>query len=341
MAFNFKKERNGLTFGIPYDGLSIMHYFSTAFSNGRCKTITSKIPDIPTNRLGTSQWMRDSDRAKLRAMYNCKDDGTNPPPPPPPPPSGECTANGQKCIFPFKYKGQTYNRCTNVDSPSGAWCALDVDRYGDVIPGEWDDCDSNCNDKPGPTTKRPIITTRPTTRPTIKPVTDSCSVKEVGTSKTLPCEFPFEFKGRMNYGCITYVDIDINGNEIPVSNGRPWCSTKVSGSNRKHVSGGGHYGDCYEPCKISDPRAPLRSPNGLQIQSCKVKDRATEKLVQCEFPFKFKGVTYDGCIDFIDIKNGTKIPGDPWCSTKVNGSDREHVSGGSHYGDCGSSCPRV
>ena len=76
-------------------------------------------------------------------------------------------------------------------------------------------------------------------------------------------------------------------------------------------------------------------------ESCKVKDRATEKLVQCEFPFKFKGETYDGCIDFIDIKNGTKIPGDPWCSTKVNGSDREHVSGGSHYGNCGSSCPRV
>ena len=64
-------------------------------------------------------------------------------------------------------------------------------------------------------------------------------------------------------------------------------------------------------------------------------------MVQCEFPFKFKGKSYNGCIDFVDIKDGKKVPGDPWCSTKVKGSDREHVSGGGHYGDCNSSCPRA
>merc|ERR1712217_884391 len=73
--------------------------------------------------------------------------------------------------------------------------------------------------------------------------------------------------------------------------------------------------------------------------SCRVKDLATKQFLQCEFPFKFKGQTYNGCIDFIDIKNGQKVPGKPWCSTKVRGADREHVSGGSHYGDCNSFCP--
>ena len=57
-------------------------------------------------------------------------------------------------------------------------------------------------------------------------------------------------------------------------------------------------------------------------------------MVPCEFPFKFKGKTYNGCINFVDIKNGQQLPGDPWCSTKVSGSDREHVTGGRHYGEC-------
>ena len=41
------------------------------------------------------------------------------------------------------------------------------------------------------------------------------------------------------------------------------------------------------------------------------------------------------------ILDGKKVPGDPWCSTKVKGSDRQHVSGGGYYGDCNSSCPNA
>ena len=76
-------------------------------------------------------------------------------------------------------------------------------------------------------------------------------------------------------------------------------------------------------------------------ESCRVKDVSTNKFTRCKFPFKFKGEMHNGCIDYIDVKNGQKIPGDPWCSTKVVGSNREHVSGGGHYGECNSSCPGV
>ena len=57
-------------------------------------------------------------------------------------------------------------------------------------------------------------------------------------------------------------------------------------------------------------------------ESCRVKDIATNKLTRCKFPFKFKGETHNGCIDYIDVKDGKKVPGDPWCSTKVKGSER-------------------
>ena len=74
-------------------------------------------------------------------------------------------------------------------------------------------------------------------------------------------------------------------------------------------------------------------------ESCTVRDRATRRNVQCEFPFKFEGETHYGCIDYIEVKNGRKVPGRPWCSTKVSGSQREHVKGGRNFGNCDDSCP--
>jgi len=79
--------------------------------------------------------------------------------------------------------------------------------------------------------------------------------------------------------------------------------------------------------------------NPVKSQSCTVKDRRTNRNVPCEFPFKFEGETHYGCIDYIQVKNGRKIPGKPWCSTKVSGSQREHVQGGRHFGNCDDSCP--
>ena len=34
--------------------------------------------DIPSNKLGTSKWLTDSDKRKLRAMYKCEDTGPGP-----------------------------------------------------------------------------------------------------------------------------------------------------------------------------------------------------------------------------------------------------------------------
>ena len=41
--FNFKKQKNSLTFGVPYDGLSIMHYKAKAFSKNGGPTIISLV----------------------------------------------------------------------------------------------------------------------------------------------------------------------------------------------------------------------------------------------------------------------------------------------------------
>ena len=61
-----------------------------------------------------------------------------------------------------------------------------------------------------------------------------------GPSPNLPCVFPFEFKGIDHNQCIWDGD-SVNG---------AWCSTKVD-KKGKHVSGGGHWGNCAPECPFS------------------------------------------------------------------------------------------
>ena len=55
------------------------------------------------------------------------------------------------CVFPFKYKGITYQSCTFVRrydnnskeaiEPDEPWCATGIDSQGNVIEGKWGVCD--------------------------------------------------------------------------------------------------------------------------------------------------------------------------------------------------------
>ena len=74
----------------------------------------------------------------------------------------EClTIQNKPCVFPFTFKGEVHNQCTQVDSENGAyWCAtkvnkclfyvfcrnisLQVDGTGQVVRNAWADCRSSC-----------------------------------------------------------------------------------------------------------------------------------------------------------------------------------------------------
>ena len=66
----------------------------------------------------------------------------------------ECTATfvnkkgrekQKKCVFPFKYEGKTYNKCTRDNSENRkSWCAFKVNRAGVAVNGKWADCDKGC-----------------------------------------------------------------------------------------------------------------------------------------------------------------------------------------------------
>lgn len=55
------------------------------------------------------------------------------------------TDTGKHCIFPFKYEGETYNKCTDKYSENGkVWCATEVDEDGEVVRNTWEDCEEGC-----------------------------------------------------------------------------------------------------------------------------------------------------------------------------------------------------
>ena len=45
------------------------------------------------------------------------------------------THEGRLCVFPFSYKGVTYNHCTDVDNDRRLWCA-----YTPYYNGQWGTC---------------------------------------------------------------------------------------------------------------------------------------------------------------------------------------------------------
>jgi len=76
---NFKKHTGSLTYSVPYDPKSFMHYSPWGFAIDSSKpTIVSKMSDVPTALLGASDKIRMSDNILLRRMYGCSEEFTTP-----------------------------------------------------------------------------------------------------------------------------------------------------------------------------------------------------------------------------------------------------------------------
>ena len=57
--------------------------------------------------------------------------------------SGCTESSGAACVFPFRYKGQTYYQCTEVDD-FYSWCSTCVDHTGDFVDTKWGYCQQAC-----------------------------------------------------------------------------------------------------------------------------------------------------------------------------------------------------
>jgi len=70
-AHNFIKRHDSLTFNVPYDGRSIMHYRHNAFAKRGAVTIHSKTDVWIDEELGKSEELTTWDIMKVQEMYDC------------------------------------------------------------------------------------------------------------------------------------------------------------------------------------------------------------------------------------------------------------------------------
>ncbi|XP_077307888.1 72 kDa type IV collagenase-like isoform X2 [Lithobates pipiens] len=154
-------------------------------------------------------------------------------------------ANGQPCVFPFKYKSTWYPDCTDYKS-SNLWCSTTTDYDKD---GTWGYCTRNLN---------------------------SAILAVGGKASGEPCVFPFKYNSKWYMGCTG------DGTD----DGRLWCATTAD------YDTDGKWGYCS--CKL------INTVDG------------TAKGLPCVFPFTYKSKSYSYCTG-----DGTS-DGRPWCATTPN-----------------------
>merc|ERR1712137_509069 len=82
-----------------------------------------------------------------------------------------CTAvSGSACVFPFRYKGIVYNKCSDAAnteiSDSQAWCSTEVTSGGEHIDGKAAVCPNTCEGAASNTATAATTTTTTTTTTT-------------------------------------------------------------------------------------------------------------------------------------------------------------------------------
>jgi len=265
------------------------------------------------------------------------------------------TIEGERCVFPFMYKGKEYHQCTYASSPS-PWCSTLVDNNGTTVTNRWGDCDTSVCE---------VENTPGTTCTTVG-----------GPSSGMPCIFPFRHNG------VTYTTCTTD------TLGQPWCSTATN-SDGQHQQGQGKYGLCPSTCPGAEAvvtecipgttwtkecntcicsstgqatcttttcRSSTCTPGTTWSAECNtcvcsstgepvctknmcpgrcVVEAGPDNGAECVFPFSWGGKTYRGCTPWT---YGGTFQGRGWCSTKTN-EEGLHVNGEGNYGFCSSDCP--
>merc|ERR1719187_1448479 len=147
----------------------------------------------------------------------------------------ECrTVNGDPCIFPFKYNGRTFNKCTTYNSQNGKpWCPTEVKDNGNADPFKLADCAPGC---PVAVGSEAGNIARPPAPPGA-PAPPGPPLVRCQTVKGDLCIFPFKYDGKIFTKCTKYNS----------DNKQPWCPTKVDRNGNADES---KLVDCAPGCLV-------------------------------------------------------------------------------------------
>ncbi|XP_040580268.1 uncharacterized protein [Lepeophtheirus salmonis] len=178
---------------------------------------------------------------------------------------GNCaTTAGDKCVFPFKYRGNTYQDCTSVDYNGVNWCPTSLHDNGEAK--DYGDCASSCS---------------------ICKATDN-----------LPCKFPFVYGGRtynectnVDYGSTFWCATSVGANNDLVNYGicRSGCTGVTSGNGCTTTDGN----SCIFPFVY----------NGKTYSTCTVVDNSGTPWCATSVDASRKYLTFGNCGNFCSADN--------------------------------------
>jgi len=264
----------------------------------------------------------------------------------------ECkSVGGKQCIFPFKYKGASYSKCTTEDSENSvAWCATELDETGEVVKNSWQDCTEGC---PGTDfecnegflfnvegtcvngTDAPKLLANLRSGPlavvlddipseTNQKVAPECPIGRSSGDKMKKCHceggaVTKGLDGNPKGGCIPpLVDSGIEDAE------EGWCFlANVQNPNNPSDH-------CFEDTLWSVADGKFWSNQACIVEKAKSKACLTSLGNHCVFPFEYEGQTYNQCTS-VGSENGRA-----WCATQV---DSEGKVVRNKWEDCEHSCP--
>jgi len=263
----------------------------------------------------------------------------------------ECkTVQDKACVFPFSYKGVTYNNCTNTGSDNGAaWCATQVDAEGEVVKNTWQDCQDGC---PGTNfecnegvlfnvdgecingTSAPTVLERIRTGP-LKVILDD-ALSETSMKVAPIC--PLGRKSSEMKGCKCSDETLTKGLD---GNPRGGCVPPLTDHGVEELE----HGWCFLD-NVQDPSDPTQDCFGdtqfsvadgrfWSNEACNVVKSIPEVCLStssnpCIFPFTYQGESYTSCTN-TGSENGAA-----WCAVQV---DEEGEVVKNAWEDCKAGCP--
>merc|ERR1712110_1340619 len=224
-------------FPFTYDGVE---YYQCTYKNSPTTWCATKLD--PNGTVIVNNW---GDCANTQTSACPVEDLTKP----------TCTAvSGSACVFPFRYKGIVYNKCSDAAnteiSDSQAWCSTEVTSGGEHIDGKAAACPNTCEGAATTTTTTTTTTTAASVNTNSLVDILAESLKSQCTTVAGPaagkqCVFPFKFQGVTYSGCAEW---EYGGEH----QGQTWCSTMVTSSG-EHMDGNNQWGICPDTCPKHSP----------------------------------------------------------------------------------------
>ena len=139
----------------------------------------------------------------------------------------EASGLEKPCVFPFTFRGVTYNDCTSEDDPDGnLWCSTKVNETGNHIGEQslWGFCENpSCFQNNILDTEDPGEAETTTILPVL---VNSCEVFENATDSKKECSFPFKMDGKIYNGCTDRHE----------PSGKFWCPTKLNSTTQEMIT---------------------------------------------------------------------------------------------------------